>query len=148
MNYHRKPARLVLLAVLALATIVSIVTLTRASIGTISKSDLSGSWQTTLTGVDGCGEVTLLVTFTLNGSGSASNAVILSHSAGCGDTTTTGQTFTISALGSNGSGTAGLSCGASCGFTFRIQVAADRSTFNLVDVTDPGNFLQGVAIHQ
>jgi len=29
-----------------------------------------------------------------------------------------------------------------------IQVAPDRSSFNMVDVTDPGNFLEGTAIHQ
>jgi hypothetical protein len=51
-------------------------------------------------------------------------------------------------LDSNGSGTAGLTCGAGCGFTFQIQVAPDRTVFNLVDVTDPNNFLEGVAIHQ
>jgi hypothetical protein len=58
------------------------------------------------------------------------------------------QTFNIISLNSNGSGTAGLTCGTGCGWTFAIQVAPDRSSFNMVDVTDPGNFLEGTAIHQ
>jgi hypothetical protein len=149
MNYFRQPARLVLLAVLSLVTIVTLVKLSRASVGTISKSDLSGNWQVTLfSSGGGCGVGTALVTFTLNASGVATNATEVSHSAGCGDTTSTGNTFTVSSLAANGSGTAGLSCGASCGFTFRIQVAPDRSVFKLVDVTDPNNFIGGVAIHQ
>jgi hypothetical protein len=49
---------------------------------------------------------------------------------------------------SNGSGTAGLTCGAGCGFPFSIPVAPDRSTFNLVDITDANNFLEGAAVHQ
>jgi len=149
MNYFRQPARLVLLAVLSLVTIVTLVKLSRASVGTISKSDLSGSWQVSLiSSSGGCGVGTALVTFTLNSAGVATNATEVSHSSGCGDTTSTGNTFTVSSLAANGSGTAGLSCGASCGFIFKIQVAPDRSVFNLVDVTDSGNFLEGVAIHQ
>jgi len=71
-----------------------------------------------------------------------------SHTAGCGDSTATNLPITITSLASNGSGTANLSCGSGCGFNFHIQVSADRSTFNLVDVSDPGNFLEGTAIHQ
>jgi hypothetical protein len=50
----------------------------------------------------------------------------------------------------NGSGTAGLSCGTACGWALNIQVSPDRSIFNVVDVSpsSPGNYLQGVAIHQ
>jgi len=80
-----------------------------------------------------------------NGSGTA-NATY--HSAGCGDGTARGLPITITSLNSNGSGTANLSCGTGCGFNFSIQVAPDRFTFNLVDVSDPGNYLEGTAIHQ
>jgi hypothetical protein len=107
---------------------------------------LSGPWAITLTGVTGCGESTLHFTGTLSMSGSGSGS-LQGHSAGCGDSSNT-QTFSIISLSSNGSGTAGLTCGAGCGWTFAIQVAPDRSVFNLVDVTDPGNFLEGVAVHQ
>jgi hypothetical protein len=102
----------------------------------------------TLTGDTGCGISTSYVTFTLNsaGSGVATNT---SHTQGCGNPTGTGE-FTILTLNANGSGTAGLSCGPGCGWAFHIQVSPDRSIFNVVDVdpTNPGNYLEGVAIHQ
>jgi len=60
----------------------------------------------------------------------------------------TGQTFTINSLIANGSGTAGLSCGADCGWTFNIQVARNREIFNLVDVVNDGNYLAGTAVRQ
>ena len=116
--------------------------------GNVVKADLAGNWQITLYGQGGCGVGTSLVTFTLNASGAATNAVEKSHSVGCGNTSSSGNTFTIQTLNPNGSGTAGLSCGSGCGFTFSIQVAPDRSSFNLVDITDPNNFLIGVAVHQ
>jgi len=144
---QKSPARLVLLGVLCLATLVSLVKLGRASIGTITKSDLTGPWQISLIhGLSGCGVATDKVNVTLNSTGSGT-ATVTSHTQGCGDSTST-QTFTISSLNSSGSGTAGLSCGTGCGFTFAIQVTPDRSVFNLVDVTDPSNFVEGVAVHQ
>ena len=117
--------------------------------GDIVKADLKGSWQLTLDGQGGCGVATTLVTFTLNAAGAATNVSETSHSAGCGDTTSNNNTFTIQSLSASGSGVAGLSCGTGCGWTFNIQVAPDRSTFNLVDVsaTNPLNFLAGVAIN-
>lgn len=148
MKNDRKLVRPAILVALCLITAVALVKHSSATIGNISKADLSGNWQMTLYGQGGCGVGSTLVTFTLNGSGSATNATEKSHSVGCGDTTSTGNTFTIISLGSNGSGTAGLSCGTGCGFTLSIQVSPDRSTFNVVDITDPNNFLQGVAVHQ
>jgi len=142
-----RPARAALLAVLSLAVIVMLPTQSSAT-GNVVKADLAGAWQVTLYGQGGCGVGTTVVNFTLNSSGSATNATEKSHSVGCGDTTSTGNTFTIQTLNSNGGGTASLSCGIGCGFTFSIQVSPDRSTFNLVDITDPNNFLMGVAIHQ
>ena len=153
MNQHQtlthgpRAARIMFLAVLSLSTVLLMATPSFAT-GNVVKADLAGSWQVTLYGQGGCGVGTTLVTFTLNASGSATNAVEKSHSVGCGDSTSTGNTFTIQTLTTNGSGTAGLSCGAGCGFTFSIQVAPDRSSFNLVDITDPNNFLMGVAVHQ
>jgi hypothetical protein len=99
-------------------------------------------------GQGGCGVGSVLVTFTLNAKGLATNATETAHNAGCGDSTSTGNTFSIQSLNANGSGTAGLSCGTGCGFTFDIQASPDRSTFNVVDVTDGGNFLVGTAIHE
>jgi hypothetical protein len=145
MKYQRQLTRLLFVVVLSLVTLISVAHLTKAT-GMITKADLQGNWQTTLNGVSGCGVGTTRLTFNLNTSGTAS-ANITSHSAACGDSTTT-EPFVITSLSPNGSGTANLSCGPGCGFNFDIQVSPDRSMFSLVDVTDPNNFLEGVAIHQ
>ena len=150
------PARIVGIALLTLVTIVSAVKSSRGSIGNITKADLAGPWRATLVGNTGCGLVSMLVTFTLNGSGTATNATITTHlsgpsTSGCTDgSVTTGQTFTVSTLNSNGSGTAGLSCGVGCGWEFEIQVSPDRGVANLtdVDVSNPFNTPTGTMIHQ
>lgn len=149
MKNRCQPARLTVLVVLSLVTIIAMSTPSSAT-GNIGKADLAGPWQVSLILANsGCGPMSILVNFTLNSNGSATNATLVSHSS-CGDTTTSGQTFTVNTLNSNGSGTAGLSCGTGCGWAFNIQVAPDRSTFNLVDVSssNPGNYVQGTAIHQ
>jgi hypothetical protein len=156
MNLRDHPARVVIIAVLTLVTVVSAVKFSRASIGVISKADLAGPWQATLIGNTGCGLVSMLVNFTLNSSGTATNATITTHLSGPSTATcvdgavTTGQTFTITSLASNGSGTAGLSCGSSCGWIFRIQVSPDRGVANLTDVAtvNPFNTPTGTMIHQ
>jgi hypothetical protein len=117
---------------------------------------LAGTWQATLLGNTGCGLQSMLVTFTLNSSGQATDAANTGHflnggDAGCQDgATSSGNTFSITSLNSDGSGTAGLSCGSDCGWTFQIQVSRDGTEFNLVDVDpqNPNNLLQGVAILQ
>lgn len=117
--------------------------------GTISKADLSGPWTITLAGNDGCGNTTLLATGTLDTTG-AGTFTLQAHSSGCGNSTTT-EKFLLQTLNANGSGTANLSCQneGPCGWNFQIQVSPDRSVFNLVDISDPGNnLLLGTAIHQ
>jgi len=117
---------------------------------------LAGTWQATLLGNTGCGLSSALVTFTLNSSGQATDAANTGHfmnggNAGCPDgATSTGNSFTISSLNADGSGTATLSCGSGCGWAFQIQVSRDSTEFNLVDVDpqNPNNLLQGVAILQ
>jgi hypothetical protein len=143
------PAKRMIMMALCLVSMCSVVQVSKAT-GLIVKPDLEGPWQATLLLANGgCGPMSVLVNFTLNASGSATNATLISHSS-CGTTTTTGQTFTISSLSQNGNGAANLSCGVGCGWNFRIQVSPDRSIFNLVDVdvNNPGNYVQGVAIHQ
>jgi hypothetical protein len=71
---------------------VTLVKLSSATVGTVSKADLSGNGQVTLYGQGGCGVGTSLVTFNLNGSG-VGTATNKSHTVGCGDTTTTGNTL-------------------------------------------------------
>jgi hypothetical protein len=148
MKNHRPLGQLAVIAF----SIVTVLTVTTPSFatGNIGKADLAGPWQATLILANsGCGPMSILVNFTLNANGQATNATLVSHGS-CGDSKTTDQSFTIDTLNSNGSGTAGLSCGTSCGWNFNIQVAPDRSSFNLVDVStqNPGNFVEGVAIHQ
>src|ERR1035438_228802 len=136
-----------ILFVLTLAALALMATPSYAT-GNIAKADLTGTWVATLVGNTGCGVASMQVTFTLSSSGTGS-ASIITH-AQCADDTLNGQTFTVISLSPNGSGTAGLTCGPSCGWTFDIHVAPDRSIFNMVVVTtsDPRNYLAGVAIHE
>ena len=141
--------RLMRPAIGAFIGVVTLTVLARSSqaTGTITMGDLSGPWAMTIVGNTGCGITSMYVTFTLNtaGSGSASTT---SNSSGCGSSTSSNLPFTINTLNANGSGTASLSCGTGCGWGFNIQVSPDRSMFNVVDVSNPGNYLQGMAIHQ
>ena len=144
MNSHGKSRRL-LAGVLSLLAAASLSQVSQAT-GTISKGDLNGSWIIVLSGNTGCGVSAMHVTVNLaNGTGTATSQ---GNSTGCGAGTTTGEPFTIETLNGNGAGTAFLGCGSGCGWNFEIQVAPDRSTFSLVDVTNPLNTLTGVAIHQ
>jgi len=70
--------------------------------------------------------------------------------SGCGDGSTGINTFTIQSLNANGSGTANLTCGSGRGWNLNIQAAPERSSFNVVDVSsaNPGNFIEGTAVHQ
>jgi hypothetical protein len=146
---NRRRWRLLIVAALSLITAASLVRRSKAT-GLVNKADLAGPWAMTLTGDTGCGISTSWVTFTLNAVGSASNATITSHTSGCGDPTTSGLSFTINTVNPNGSGTANLSCGTGCGWNLNIQVSPDRSMFSVVDVSpaNPGNYLEGIAIHQ
>jgi hypothetical protein len=144
MNFHRKPIRL-LASVLSLLAVASLSQVSQAT-GTVSKGDLNGPWVIVLTGNTGCGISAMHVSVNLaNGTGTATSQ---GNSTGCGIGTSTGLPFTIETLNGNGAGTASLGCGPGCGWNFEIQVAPDRSTFSLVDVTNSLNTLTGVAIHQ
>jgi hypothetical protein len=154
MRINISQSRKIALGRLAIGTLIGLVALamlarSSQATGTITMADLSGPWAMTLTGDTGCGITTSYVTFTLNASGSGV-ATIRSHSSGCGDPTTSGLPFTINSLNANGSGTANLSCGSGCGWDLVIQVSPDRSIFSVVDVSpaNPGNYFEGMAIHQ
>jgi hypothetical protein len=150
MENTRIRVRLAGLLALGLVAMVVMVRPSKATIGNVTKSDLEGAWQMTVIGQTGCGFGTTLYNFSLNASGQASNVTGTSHTAGCGDSSISGVTFTVNTVAANGSGTAGLSCGPACGWNLNIQVAPDRSTFNLIDVSsaNPNNFIEGVAVHQ
>ncbi|MBV9103233.1 MAG: hypothetical protein JO060_06555 [Candidatus Eremiobacteraeota bacterium] len=112
----------------------------------ITVSQLAGPWAVSLTGDTGCGITTAYFTVTLNSSGSGT-ANEVQHTSACGDLTGSAP-FAIVSLNANGSGTAHLSCGSGCGWDFNIQVSRNRQEFNLVDVTNPGNYFEGIAIRQ
>lgn len=142
--------RLAVLAVLLLATVGSIGTLSAAQ-ETVTPAttiaELAGPWQIALVGFTGCGQSSMLFTGTLNASGKAVGT-LTGSSAGCG-ASSSAQTFTIISLNANGSGTAVLSCGSGCGWGFNIQVSPNRQVFNLVDVVNsPGDVLAGSAVRQ
>ena len=148
------------LALLFVATITFVTSSGSAQDATVKPpitiDELAGPWQATLVGNTGCGLVSMLVNFTLNSSGAATDARITTHlsapsGGGCIDgSVTTGQTFTIDSLHSNGSGTASLSCGPDCGWGFQIQVAPNHEVANLTDVAtgNPYNTPTGTMILQ
>jgi hypothetical protein len=144
-----RSVRAAFLAVLVLITISSLATLSAAADAKakrlITVAQLAGPWQIGIVGNTGCGFSSLLVDVTLNASGTGT-ASLTGHS-GCGDNTSS-QTFKINSLNSNGTGTAGLTCGSGCGWNFIIQVAPNKQVFNLVDVTDPSQYLAGTAAKQ
>jgi hypothetical protein len=90
------------------------------------------------------------VTLTLNSAGKATNASESLHTSLVGNSTLTGQTFTVLTPNADGSGTASLTgCGEGSGTCiFAIQISADRSTFNLVDVSDSSSLWAGTAMHR
>jgi hypothetical protein len=108
-------------------------------------SDLAGSWAISLGGNTGCGLSTMYVTVTLDAAGFGL-ARIQGSSTGCAPAVNPAEPFQIQSLNRDGSGTAGLSCGPGCGWTFTIQVPrGDSDLFTLVDVTDRNNVLVGTA---
>lgn len=85
-----------------------------ASIGTITKADLSGAWRISMTGRTGCGDVAMMADVSLNTLG-VGTATLKTH-GDCGDSTQTGLPFTVSVVDANGAGKANLSCGVGCGW--------------------------------
>jgi hypothetical protein len=143
---HRKSTRLAVLGLLVLATVGSLVGVSAAATP-ITIAQLSGPWQIAIVGNTGCGVSSMLYNGRLNSIGQ-STGTLRGSSAGCGSSTTT-ETFNILSLNGNGSGTAGLTCGAGCGWVFNIQVSRDKLVINLVDVVDGGsNVLAGTAVKQ
>jgi hypothetical protein len=152
MKYLRqsKTARLVFSAMLCLVAAGTSVRAEEDELNPAVVAGLNGNWQATLIGNGGCGIGSFVINFTLtNGSGPAT---LISHSqgtnSGCGNVTVTGQTFLIKSLNANGSGTASVTCGSGCGFNLSIQVTLANLAFNMVDVTDPNNYWEGVAVKQ
>jgi hypothetical protein len=146
-NSRRQPARLAFLVALLLVTFIAVASpASAADDKTITVAKLAGPWQATLIIDGGCGLGTKLVTFTLKSTGVASDAVGTYHTPSCGDDSETGS-FTVTALNSFGTGTAQLDFGGTV-FNFSIQVAKNGQAFNMVDITDSGNYEEGTAVKQ
>jgi hypothetical protein len=149
--HNRQLARLACVAVFSLGLVAAQNEDVQPAAVTVAQ--LAGSWTVALVGNTGCGIGTILAEVTLdsNGTGTSTNTYNnASTNPGCGPVTATGQSFVINSLSPSGSGTASLSCGASCGWTLNIQVAPAKTPtiFNLVDVTKPDNFLAGTAVRK
>ena len=153
MGSNPRAARMTVLAVIVLATMVSAVTLSFAADHQkaqpqVTLASLKGSWGGSFYGQTGCGVGATYINFTLDASGNGrGTAKEVYHTAGCGDGSGT-YDFAINSFNANGSGTAGLTCGSGCGFSLVIQVSKNHQVMTLVDVTDPNNYLEGTVIHQ
>jgi hypothetical protein len=116
----------------------------------ITLPTLQGSWAATLIGETGCGWTTMYVTFTLDAAGH-SLSTIHTHS-GCGTSVSAPNLqFNIQSLNADGSGTASLYCSTNisqCGWNMIIQVSPDLQAFNMVDVSNPNNYVEGTAIRR
>jgi hypothetical protein len=153
MKKHRPAKGIATLVALVLVTMSSAVRFVQAQDGTrsnikpeITVSQLKGTWTATLTGVNGCGTATLLITFNLDAIGNGTQTTTVNHTAGCGDSTTHGLSVQIQSFNPNGSGFIAFGCGPGCGYGFYMQVSGNRQVFNMAPQLVPGNYLGGVAI--
>lgn len=113
----------------------------------VTVSQLAGSWAISLGGNTGCGLSSMYVTVDLDATGKGM-AQIHGSSTGCPPSFDPSEPFQIGSLNPDGSGTAGLTCGPGCGWTFTIQVPEGATNlFTLVDVApqNPNNVLVGTA---
>src|ERR1700730_10014767 len=151
MKSRLSPARLTSLVVLLLAAIVAMVSGSAAAVvgerpTAISIGQLQGPWAASLNiGVD-CGNGTAYTTFRLSATGTGSGTIKLHSTGSCGASHRV--VFTILSLNRNGSGTAFIGCGPDCQWNFAIQVSRNLQEMSLVDITDPNQFVEGVAIRQ
>jgi hypothetical protein len=155
MNYHRSNRQIAnfvitLLTLAFLATQFSVAQeiAKPAPVSAITIAQLAGTWTATFSGNTGCGQSTLMTTFTLDASGRGIQTAAVEHTMGCGDIDQSGQLVNIHSLNPDGSGAIGFGCGTGCGFVFSIQVARNRQVFNLGPELDSGNYLAGVAIRK
>lgn len=111
-------------------------------------AQMKGTWTATLSGYTGCGETTLITTFTLDATGNGTQSAAIEHTLGCGDINLAGQIVQIQSFNADGSGFMAFGCGSGCGFGFYIQVEKNKQVFNLAPQLVVGNILAGVAVHK
>jgi hypothetical protein len=121
----------------------------------LTLADLQGPWQAALIwSGGGCGPGTAVVNFDLDGATGTTfpatfQATTTAHGTVSKCSGVSKQTLTIESLDPvSNQGIANLTCGTGCGWTFAIQVHPDGWIMYMVDVTDPGNFIEGTAIRQ
>ena len=120
----------------------------------LTLADLQGPWQAALiSSGGGCGPGTAVVNFDLDGATGTVPATFQATTRASGTVPkcsgVSEQTLTIESLDPvSNSGIGNLTCGTGCGWTFNIQVHPDGWIMNLVDVTNPRNFIEGTAIRQ
>jgi hypothetical protein len=147
-NHNCKPARLAVLAALALITLVSAALPAEAQEVPIrppvTLASLAGRWTAGIELNGGCGIGSKLVTFTLNAKGEGP-ATYQYNTTECGAFSGTG-TMAITSIEANGSGTAVLSIN----FVgdFNIQVSQNGQVMGLVEIVDTGNYDVGVAVKE
>jgi hypothetical protein len=145
-NHNLKPARLAVLAALALITLVSAVAPGAAQdVKTqppVTLANLAGTWTAGIELNGGCGIGSKQVTFTLNAEGTGP-ATYEYNTSECGAASGTG-TMTITSIEANGSGTAVLSI--NFVGNFNIQVSPNGQVMGMVEIVDPTNFDVGVAV--
>jgi hypothetical protein len=149
MNSRRQPAQFAFLFALMLVTLLS-VAIPAAADGErpeVTLANLAGSWKTTIAGQGSCGIGSELLVFTLNSSGEATDVLYTAHTVKCGNQQFTDQTFTITSLNADGSGTAELNINGAVRH-FTIQVSPARQVFSMVDLTDAGHYQAGTGILQ
>ncbi|HEX8814925.1 MAG TPA: hypothetical protein VF753_05435 [Terriglobales bacterium] len=112
--------------------------------GTLTLGTFLGDWQITFSGNTDCGANALEFSGSLGTNGQGDGE--LRSSSGCGVNIDGTQDFTVTSFNADGSGTANLSCGNGCAWNFRIQVSPNGKVFALADVSDPNNYLAGIAI--
>ncbi len=140
-NLRRRAGRVAFVAALAGAGLASAMPASALSV-----KQLAGAWQAAIIANGGCGVGSKVVTFTLNTEGAATNAVETFNTPTCGEGTQKG-TFTVTSLSADGSGKATLDFGGNV-FNFVIQVNSTANEFNMVEITDSGNYELGTAILQ
>jgi hypothetical protein len=128
-------------------TLVTLVAVAVPNASAVTVADLAGTWQATLFSNASCGVGTQVLVFSLNSSGIATDVQYNYHTSACGTGTDTNQSFTITSLNPDGSGTAQLVIEGTT-TTYNIQANQGGTVFNMADITDKNQYHQGTALRQ
>jgi hypothetical protein len=113
----------------------------------IALAKLAGQWEASLFIQGGCGFGTKQLIFSsfANGDDGAGSALENYDTSGCGRNAENGA-IVNTALSTNGSGTSLFNFGSA--FNFYIQASPNGQVVNMVDISDVGNYEEGMAIVQ